>query len=51
MGDFIGFDVLTEWYTSASIRQVESASVILKKIRIENEDEGVPPTAIREISV
>jgi serine/threonine protein kinase len=23
----------------------------LKKIRIENEDEGVPPTALREISI
>lgn len=27
------------------------ATVALKKIRLENEDEGVPSTAIREISV
>lgn len=25
--------------------------VALKKIRIENEDEGIPPTALREISI
>lgn len=25
--------------------------VALKKIRIENEEEGVPPTALREISI
>lgn len=31
--------------------QVTSETIALKKIRLENEDEGVPSTAIREISL
>lgn len=31
--------------------RVSGDTIALKKIRLEQEDEGVPPTAIREISL
>ena len=52
----IGFSVSciegTGWYLPLYIWNKESQELVaLKKIRLENEDEGIPSTAIREISI